>query len=212
VNATALTANAAFVQTLYLDFLHRTGDVSNPQDAGSWVTALNQGKITYTAVANAIAHSLEGLGVQVDRVYHRFLGRDADPAGRASAVGYLQAGGTLEGVSRAILASQEYGSRFPSDSSFVESLYQNLLHRTGSSVEVSAWVGGLPQLGRAGVAQAFLSSTEYRSLEVGAYYANLLHRTSPPAASELAGWVNSPLDLFSIESRFAGTPEFQLKG
>jgi hypothetical protein len=211
VKATALTANAAFVQTLYLDFLRRTGDLSNPNDAGGWVTLLGQG-MSSTAVASGIARSAEGLGVAVDGLYHRFLGRDADPAGRAGFVTSLQAGGTLEGVIRAMLASPEYQSRFPTDSSFVQSLYQSLLHRTGSSAEVSQWQALLSQLGRAGEAQGFLSSQEYRNLEVVDDYTQLLHRAQPPSAAEVDGWVGTGLDILSIDTLMAASAEFQLNG
>ncbi len=211
VATSPLTGNAAYVETLYLDFLHRTGDLSNPNDAGSWVTLLGQG-MPSTAVASGVTRSTEGLGVAVDGLYHRFLGRDADPAGRAGFVSYLQAGGTLEGVSRAMLASPEYQSRFPTDSSFVQSLYQNLLQRTGSTAEVGGWLAPLPQLGRAGVAQGFLSSQEYRDLEVVDDYTQLLDRTQPPSAAEVNGWVGTGLDILSIDTLIAALAEFQLNG
>src|SRR5262249_26839082 len=38
-----LTGNAAFVQSLYVQFLRRAGDLNNPQDAGLWVNLLNHG-------------------------------------------------------------------------------------------------------------------------------------------------------------------------
>jgi hypothetical protein len=201
-----LTPQQRFVQALYLDFLHRAGDLNNPNDAGAWVTALGRGMPAAT-VANLVARSLEALGVAVDGLYHRFLGRDADSAGRAAFVGYLQAGGTLEGVSQAMLASSEYQSHLPGDD-FVQSLYQNLLQRTGSSAEVNSLFALLSQLGRAGMAQDFLSSPEFRAGEVGDDYAQLLHRT--PSAAEVNSWVGSGLDLLAIDTLFAASPEFQL--
>jgi hypothetical protein len=204
-----LSANAAYVETLYLDFLHRAGDVNNPSDAGSWVTLLNQATPAMT-VATAIVRSAEALGIAVDGLYHRFLGRDADAAGRAGFVSYLQAGGTLESVSQTMLASPEYQSRFPTDASFVQSLYQNLLHRTPSTAEVNSYLALLPQVGRAGVAAGFLSSPEFRGDEVMDDYIQLLHRTPSPA--EVNGWVGSNLDLLSIDAFFAASPEFQFDG
>jgi hypothetical protein len=203
---TTLTPHQQYVQALYTDFLHRTGDLSNPGDAGCWVTALDQGTPAAT-VANQIARSAEALGVDVDGLYHRFLGRDADPAGRAGFVNYLQTGGTLEGVSAMMLASPEYQSHFQTDSDFVQSLYQNLLQRTPDPSEVNAYLTLLPQRGRAGVAQGFLSSAEYRGDEVGNDYSQLLHRSPSPA--EVNGWVVSNLDLLSIDAFFAASQEFQ---
>jgi hypothetical protein len=204
-----LIGNAAFVETLYLDFLHRTGNVNNLGDAGHWVALLGQAMPAAT-VARAIARSGEGLGVTVDSLFHRFLGRDADPAGRASFVMHLQNGGTLEGVSQMMLASQEYHARFSTGSDFVQSLYQNLLQRIGSSAEVSQWVAQLPQLGRARVAQAFLMSREYRADAVSDDYAQLLHRT--PSTSEINSWLGSGKDLLTIDVLFASSQEFQSNG
>jgi hypothetical protein len=209
--ATALTAHQRFVEALYLDFLHRTGDLNNPNDAGGWVLALDQGTPAAT-VANGIARSVEALGIDVDGLYQRFLGRAADPAGRAGFVAYLQNGGTLEGVSQMMLASAEYQSHFPTDAAFVQSLYQNLLQRPGSNAEVGGWLAVLPQLGRTGVAQAFLSSQEYRYLEVVDDYTQLLDRTQPPGAVEVNGWVGTGLDLLMIDARIASSPEYQTNG
>jgi hypothetical protein len=209
--APILTPHQRFVQALYTDFLHRPGDLNNPHDAGGWVNLLDHGTPA-TTVANGVARSPEAMGVDVDGLYQRFLGRAADPAGRAGFVGYLQIGGTLEGVSRIMLASPEYQSHFASDAAFVQSLYQNLLHRTGSNAEVSAWAAVLPQQGRAGVAQGFLLSQELRDWEVGDDYTQLLDRTHPPSAAEVSGWVGTGFDLLTIDALVAGSPEFQLNG
>jgi hypothetical protein len=209
VSAGPLTGNAAYVETLYLDFLHRTGNVYTPNDAGGWVNLLNLGMPAAT-VATAIARSSEALGFQVDALYHRLLGRDADPAGRAFVVGYLQAGGTLEGANQIMMGSPEYQSRFPSDSAFVQSLYQNLLHRTASDAELSGWLAVLPQRGRAVVVQEFLLSQEFRDWEVNDDYATLLNRT--PSAAEVNATVGSGLDLLTIDTLFAASAEFQLNG
>ena len=163
-------------------------------------------------VAYAIARSPEALGVDVDGLYQRFPGRASDSAGRAGFVAYLQAGGTLQGVSQAMLASPEYQSHFASDAAFVQSLYQNLLLRTGSNAEVSAWATLLPQLGRAGVAQDFLLSQEFRDWEVGDDYTQLLDRKLPPSAAEVSGWVGAGLDLLTIDTLFAASPEYQTNG
>jgi hypothetical protein len=43
-------------------------------------------------------------------------------------------------------------------------------------------------------------------------YAQLLHRTPPPSAAEVKGWVGSGLDLLTINILFAGSAEFQRNG
>src|SRR5207245_4232715 len=92
VNATALSANAAFVDVLYEDFLRRPGDTTNPNDAGAWVAQL-QGGVAPASVANAIARSPEALGVTVDALFLKLLGRGSDAGGRAAFVRFLPNGG-----------------------------------------------------------------------------------------------------------------------
>src|SRR5262249_51415115 len=145
-------------------------------------------------------------------LYERFLGRSADSNGRAFFVSSLQGGGTLEGVTRTLLGSPEYTTYFPDVTSYVKSLYQNLLHRTGSDADVAGWVALLPQVGRTAVAQGFLGSPEYRGIEVTGYYKNLLQRISPPPAGDVASWASTPFDLLAVEAIFAALPEFQING
>jgi predicted outer membrane repeat protein len=217
-----LTGNAAFVAALYRDFLHRRGDVTNPNDAGGWVNMLNAGTLTPQAAANAIAGSAEALGIVVNGLYAKLLNRPADAAGRASFISFLQTGGTVEQAITVLVTSAEYAALTGTDSGFVQSLYTNLLGRTGSTSDVSAWVNLLPMLGRAGVANAFLSSAEYRTLEAQQLYGfpaapaasvasllpNLLHRTVAPSAGEINGVVNSGLNFLTMEMFFAGSAEY----
>jgi hypothetical protein len=218
-----LTGNAAFVQTLYFDLLHRLGDVTNASDAGGWVNSLNAGTITRQAVATGIARSPEALGVLVDGLYQKILDRPSDPTGRAGFVSFLQSGGTVEQVITMMVTSPEYNTLTGNnDTTFVQSLYTRLLGRTGSSLEVAGWVSLLPSIGRAGVANAFLHSTEFRTdyveelygfppalpVSVVSIFPNLLHRTATPAATEVSGWVNSGLDMLTIEVAIAQSSEF----
>jgi hypothetical protein len=206
-----LTGNAAFVETLFLDFLHRTGDLSSQGDAGGWVTQLGQG-LSPGDAASLIARSLESAAVQVNSLYHRFLGREADPAGLTAFMNFVHAGGTLEAVEQSILAGPEFQLHTLSDSDYVIALYQDLLHRPASPAEVNNWLAALPQMGRAGVAQAVTLSPEFRTNEVNDDYAQLLHRMQPPAPAEANNWVGSGLDILTMDAFFAGSLEFQLNG
>jgi hypothetical protein len=206
-----LTGNAAFVQALYLEFLKRVGDVASAADAGGWVNALNAGTPA-SVVAGGIVRSAEALGYQVDQLYLQFLKREADPAGRAALVSFLQNGGTLEGGTQALVASAEYRLLYGSDAAFVQSLYHQLLGRTASNAEVGNWAAVLPALGRSGGASAILNSAEYRGLVVRRFYAQLLNRTLPPTQAEVNAGVNSGLDVLSLTVAFAASAEFQNNG
>jgi hypothetical protein len=223
-----LTGNAAFVQTLYFEFLKRLGDLTSASDAGGWVNALNAGKITQEAAAGGIARSPEALGVLVDGLYRKIFNRVADANGQAAFVSFLQHGGTVEQIIAAMVTSSEYAAATGTDTGFIQSLYIKLLGRVGSPSEVAGWLNALPSVGRAGVANDFIQSgafgsdTEFRgdvaqqlygftyapTQSVVSLFANLLHRTSPPKATEITSHVDSGLDIYTLEITIASTTEF----
>ncbi len=208
VASSPVTGNAAFVQSLYEKFLHRVGDLNDPNDAGGWVNALNNG-LSPATVANGVVRSTEALGIVVDGLYRRFLNRAADAAGRAAWVAFLQAGNTLESASTGFLTSPEYLTRFGSDVAFVHALYNQLLERQASDAEAQQWANAVASQGRAAVVNGILGSVEYRTLLVGRLYASLLKRTTPPSPDEVNGHVNSGVDTLGLLVVFAGSPEFQ---
>jgi hypothetical protein len=218
-----LAGNAAFVQTLYLDLLHRLGDVTNPMDAEGWINGLNSGMFTHQAVAAAIAHSPEALGVVVDGLYLKILGRASDPGGRTGFVNFLESGGTVEQAITMMATSPEFNTLTGSnDTTFVQSLYARLLGRTATSLEVAGWLSALASMGRAGVANAFLHSSEFRSdgiedlygfppassTSVGGIFPDLLHRTAAPSSADINGFVMSGLDILNLEIAVSSSAEF----
>jgi hypothetical protein len=235
VNATALSANAAFIQRLYADYLHRAASAA---EVAAWLPLLPNGR---QAVVNGIAGSPEADTVLVEGLYERLLGRSASgDMAAAGLVQMLQNGATQEQVIAIVSTTELYNranglvNAGTPDQRFVISLYHLLLgrQRDPSPGEVSGWVAALPALGRAGVAQALLSSAEYRTLAVrGLYFTDptqgssgalpsipaqwvgstlpdMLHRSAAPAAAEVQGWVNSGMDLLSIEASIALSDEF----
>jgi hypothetical protein len=206
-----LTGNAAYVEALFLHFLHRAVDTSDPNGGAPLVAALSGGMTPLTA-AVIIGRSPEALGIRVDGLYRQFLGRDADPAGRAALVSYLQGGGTVEAATAALVGSAEYRVRFGSDGAFVQSLAATLLGRVGAPAEAAAWAGAVGSAGRSALALGFLGAAEYRGRVVGQLFTQALHRLTPPADADVAAWVNSGLDLVTIEVYFAASPEFQSQG
>jgi hypothetical protein len=210
---TALDADHHFIQALYNDFLGRNGA---PTELNAWVNVLPA--LGQAGVANAILHSPEALTHAVDGFYVRFLGRQAVSGEEAGWVGLLENGATEEQVTAGILSSPEFAAHAnaliggaTADANFVQALYKLLLNRTGSSSEVNAWLGALPN-GRAFVALGFLASPEYRTDVVTQFYGTLVDRSTAPAAREVAGWVNSGLDILAIDVGFASSPEYFLNG
>jgi hypothetical protein len=220
-----LTGNAAFVAALYADLLKRAGDTSSATDAGGLIAALNTGALTQAAAASALVHSAEALGVQVDGLYLKLLGRPSDPTGRAGFVSFLQHGGTVEQAIVLMVASPEYAALNGSDAGFVQSLYTNLLGRAGSDAEVAGVQAVLPFVGRANSAAAFLRTTEFRTdmvdqfynatpapTSIAALFPPLLHRPAPATTAEISGWVFSGLSLLDIETAFVSSSEFFVNG
>ena len=202
-----LVGNAAFVETLYLKYLHRVGDVSSSSDAGSWVAALNAG-LPRAAVIGGIINSSEALGITVSGLYRHILNRQPSAAETAGWVSYLQQGGKVEQVMGLFLSSAEYQGRFGDDSSFVQGVYGVVLGRTASSGELAFWAGLVPQVGRAGVVNDLLGTQEYRGLVVRQDYAALLERFFPPSPAEVAGWVGLGLDQLTLAASLSASSEF----
>jgi hypothetical protein len=199
-----LSDDRAFVQTLYNQLLGRTGALG---ELDPWVQVLHsQGQ---PAVANAILHSGEALGRIVDAFYLRFLGRQSDAAGRAGWIAFLQHGGTEEQMESLFLTSPEYISHIDTD--FVQSLYLNILGRSGSPAELAQWNNNIQNVGGlAGVANAFVDSTENRLNTLRSDFQTFDHRT--PADGELIPLVNGPQDLLSLEAQVLSSQEFFMNG
>jgi hypothetical protein len=203
VTPSALAPIPAFVQTLYNNLLGRTGTTG---ELNAWVNVFNASG--QSVVANGILRSTESLGRTVDGLYLEYLGRLADPAGRAFWINQLQNGATLEQVTSQIIKSPEYLGHIHTD--FVQSLYVHILQRTGGPQELAFWYARLGTLGLNGVALQFLTSTEYRIDAVTALYSRFLHRR--PASGEAANWANTSLDLLTIEGNILGSVEFFANG
>jgi len=219
--ADSLSADERFVDQLYKDFLGRSG---SGEELNGWVVQLPAAG--RGGVSNAIARSEEALKRVIDSMYQQFLGRTADAGGEAAWLNFLQVGGTEEQVMEGLLASAEFAGRATAlfgsadaNANYIRGLYDLVLGRSASAVEVAGWLGSLPSMGRAGLATLFVTCAEFRSDAVRTYYGNgsqvaepffpgLLGRVNPPADGEVSPWVNSGLDLLSMEVSLAASAEY----
>jgi hypothetical protein len=198
-----LIGDRAFVQTLYQHLLGRTGA---PAEIDGWVAqmpGMGQG-----GVANAILNSDEALGRIVEVYYIDYLGRAGDAGEIADWVYQLHHGWSPEAVQAGFIDSPEFLGHINTD--YVQALYLNILHRTGSLAELSGWTSQLQVQGLTGVAYGFTSSTENRDNVVTSFFADLLHRQ--PTAGELSGLVSQPADLLTLEGQILAMPEFYTNG
>ncbi|WP_284180323.1 DUF4214 domain-containing protein [Rhabdaerophilum sp. SD176] len=110
----------------------------------------------------------EGSAGQGYRLYQAAFARMPDPAGLQHNVGLMDEGLTLKQMSAAFLQSAEFIQRYgsdPSDTAFVEALYQNVLNRAPDDAGREGWLARLADASwdRADVLIGFSESPENKS-------------------------------------------------
>ncbi|AWN41719.1 DUF4214 domain-containing protein [Methylobacterium durans] len=231
------TGNADFVEQLYETALHRSGD---PDGLSTYTQYLDQGG-SRADVALIFAQSAENVAgltalssnttfapdptaSDVARLYYGVLDRAPDATGLQTWTNAVDHGTSLQAVARAFLASDEYEAHTTglTDAQFVDSLYHQVLARTGDDGGVQAWSSVLAQGGsRAAVANAFTDSFEFQSAHAGAdnatyvqdLYQAVLGRTGDDAG--IQAW-SSALDTQSLTRTdlahvLTASTEFQTK-
>jgi hypothetical protein len=204
----------SFVEALFNDFLGRPATVP---ELSAWAGAIPSfGQAT---VANILIHSPEALTHLVDGLYVQLLGRSPVGGEEQGFVIFLEHGGTQAQVIQLIAGSAEFATHANTviggsnaDSNFIQELFQVLLNRPPTGTETTSWVSLLPVLGHGGVAGLIVAGSEYRTDVITPLFTNLLDRTAPPAAAEVSGWVNTGLDLLTIEMIFASSGEYFANG
>ncbi len=193
------------------------GRAPSNADLNSWSRAIQYGGMALAA--SVLEHTAEARTRLVKGWYQTYLGRSAVNGEEQTWVQMLVAGATEEHVLPWVLASQEYFIRAgtlqaatASSTTYLKTLYSQLLGRAASASDINYWLGALPVLGRAGVASLFLSSSEFRARLVRSYYTNLLHRPTAPSAAEVSFWVNSGYDLTTMRALFESSAEFAVNG
>lgn len=182
-----VVALAAFVTGVYRGLLNRA-----PDDFGlvSWVRQLQSGT-NRSAVVAAIYNSVEHRGLQVDFYYANYLGRRADPAGRAVWTNALASGLAEKDFLAQLLGSAEFHARSNSDNGlFVSRLYSMVLNRPAETAGYAAWVQAIQSgTSRQAVAQAFVNSRETSKRTVDLVYSAYLDRAVDPAGEQ--AWLNA---------------------
>jgi uncharacterized repeat protein (TIGR02059 family) len=171
--ATAATSNDAFVKTLYQNVFHRDVDAGG---LAYWTGKLQAGAAR-ADVTLALANSQEKLAMQpadVDfnasdvatlvRMYSSLFDRKADTAGLNYWIAAHEAGKSMANIADAFVASFEASGGYASmnDTQFLNTLYQNAMHRQGQVGELQYWLGelGSGHLDRGDVLLGFANSAE----------------------------------------------------
>lgn len=113
----------------------------------------------------AIALDSGGLAGQAYRLYRAAFDRVPDEAGVGFWIKAFEHGATLHAVAKSFLASSEfttlYGSK-PGDAAFVDTLYQNVLHRAPDTAGRAYWINTLHNgAERATLLTSFSESAEH---------------------------------------------------
>jgi ribosomal protein L13 len=110
-----------------------------------------------------------------------------------------------------LLIEQLENRLVPDATSYVTSLYHNVLGRAPDAAGLASWVSLINSgVSYQAVATGFWQSPEHRALEVTSYYQVFLNRA--PDAAGLAFWVNQmtsgAMGELTVEANFATSPEF----
>jgi lysophospholipase L1-like esterase len=210
-------ANQQYIWSLYQDDLGRTPSAA---ELAAWVPVVVTGGLP--AAVLQIEYSAEASTRLLQGMYQNYLGRDLKPDEGNDFIAALEHGVPRESVASLILAAPEFyqyapqvngvGGGTPSDTTFVEGLFQVLVHHAPNATQLSNYTQTfLPQLGPRGVAWKILTSPEYRSQEIGLYYGDgpegVLHRSSPTPAADVNAWLSTGLSLGQIHAAFETTTE-----
>jgi hypothetical protein len=204
--STPLTADQAFVQTLFNQVLGRTGTLT---ELNSLVAALHAPGQSQATLAHALLYSTEALDRVVYGLYLRFLGRASAPSEEAPWVAELQGGATLEAVQSGFIASPEFRSH--NDTDFIQALFIDVLGRTGNTAELASWNPIIQEPGGFQLAATvFAQAPENRLNAATADVRTFLHRT--PSATERDGLVSAGGSLLGIELAVLSSNEFYTNG
>lgn len=173
-NAVIGDSNERFVSQAYRDLLQRPADTIGLL---YWAGALDQNVLSRDQVTSSFIASLEYRALLVAQQYQAFLRRPTDAGGLIFWVNFVGAGGAIEDLQALILGSTEYFGDHGSDNNkFLESLYQDLFHRTIDDGGRQFWLGRLNTgLARADLAKIFVTTPEAFSTLVKGTFQKYLH-------------------------------------
>ncbi|HWB10387.1 MAG TPA: DUF4214 domain-containing protein [Pirellulales bacterium] len=183
-DGTVGTPNQNWVQEVYRDVFHRQAEM---QGLDYWVGELTQGtsraEVAYQMVK--VASFEEFQRDAVAGLYEQYLGRAPDTAGLTYWAGYLYGGGTIEGLSQALVSSPEYWQARGGGTvdGFLDALFRDALGRPIDQAALT-YFGGLMAGGAsaADVAEVVFTSDEYHRVRVNELFEQFLDRPADPGA------------------------------
>jgi hypothetical protein len=178
--------NQGFAHRVHRDLLFRfASDAWRDQTRDQ----LAAGTRTRTQVVNGLMATEEFRGVEVDRVFVDFLGRPADPSGKAYWIRSLGSGKTMRTFRAQLFGSNEYFTKAGgTNEAFMRRAYNDVMGRNPDPAGFEFWVNRLNRgAERGGVVANFLGSTEARRTLTNTQFLRFLDRTATPA--EESQWI-----------------------
>ena len=202
-------------QTDFLSALYSSVFARMPDSAGLnyWLQQLGAGT-SRGEVAQGFWESAEHRGIEVDSYFTTYLHRAADPAGRQAWIQAFVSGASETQVMLGFLASPEYSTIHSSDTSFVDSLYADVLGRSVDPTGQAFFQTVVAQPnGRSLAALSILNSAEADHRLLDQYYGDFLDRTAdaPGAAFWLAALQGGQATPTSVAEGFLSSDEFFIR-
>lgn len=185
---TAANATTAYIDGIYQ---HLLGRLPGPDEVTYWTTQMTAGT-SRAAVATSVWDSPEHRALEIGQYYQTFLGRAADPAGKAYWLNaFTQSWATEKNVIATFVTSDEFSNRLhASNTDYIDALYTDLDLRTADPSGLSGWQTALQNgESRLQAAFAFIDGQEASGQLVDGYYADFLHRAADAAGRQ--SWVNA---------------------
>jgi hypothetical protein len=183
-DGTAGTPDQNYIQEIYRDLFARQAET---QGLDYWVAELTQGvprqQVAFQMVK--IASFEEFQHDTVAALYEQYLGRVPDAGGLAYWSAYLYDGGTIEGMSQALVSSPEYWQTRAGGTAdgFLTALFHDALGRAIEPAALSYFTGLMAKgASVADMAASVFNSDEYHRLRVNALFEQFLDRPADPGA------------------------------
>ena len=178
--------NDGFAHRATRDLVYR---FLSPTARTTLATQLAAGTKTRASVAQSLIFSDEYRGLDVDRIFRRYLKRSADPSGRTYWINGIRNGKSLRKFRAQLFSGSEYYSKAGSTTDgFVNAAYQDVLHRLPDPSGLAYWTNKINHgTGRGSVANSFLGSTEARRSIVKDQFLRFLDRY--PTTAEVDQWM-----------------------
>jgi hypothetical protein len=202
-----LTGGAARLTGMYLTL---GGGPPSAADLSQFAAAIPASQ------AQAALTSQQAIGAFLSRLYLSLIPPATEGQAFANFIGLQKGTLTEEQLIVSLVSSPGYynevgqGSPYP-NGSWLLSLYLNLMGRQPSATELNNGLAAIAAIGLRGVAQQLVTSAEFRTDQVLAYYGmtpigvvpapDLLKYGKMPSPSQVNAWVHSGLDLRTIQKR-----------